>query len=111
MTWMLLPVHAPLPGLVMVTVGVAPPPPPLFATVTVVLAVAVCPRPSSTVAVSVCEPSATCVVSHGNDVVSASTVFEAGGPPSTEKVNVRLVQNPRDDCSATSTDPFTVEPL
>src|SRR5438552_846688 len=58
-TWMLLPIHAPVCGVVMVTLGAVPPPPPPpgggvpFATVIVIAAVAVRPAPSVTARLSV----------------------------------------------------------
>src|SRR5438270_9022887 len=59
-TSMLLPVHAPLAGVVMLTVGPGPPP---VATVTETLALAVRPAPSVTVRLSVWAPPATLLVS------------------------------------------------
>src|SRR5947208_3397681 len=64
---MLLPVHAPLCGVVMLTVGAEPPPPPppLGGTVTVTGTDAVVlPAASRASAVSVCVPAAAVVVSH-----------------------------------------------
>src|SRR5437764_1247784 len=58
-TVMLLPVHVPLDGLVIATVGGVRSPPLLFATVTLSVAVAVRPAPSVTASVRVWTPSRT----------------------------------------------------
>src|SRR5216684_818107 len=107
MMWMLLPVHAPLPGDVMAAVGgvVSPPVP----TVTVTGAdVVVLPAASRATAVSVCAPLVAAVVSHATEygaAVSSAPTFEPSSlncTPTTPTLSLAV--------AVTVTVPDTVEP-